>query len=261
VTTFDPSSNLLTVTGESVPVPAFELSEPLSDLSTGFQAYISTAPGIVPMTTSWGQIIQPNLAQAFTAIDDLRTDANDTATAVTNDWNFGTYGVLGDSSSCLNNTSQILGLVTTNSMAYSGNVPMFANGFFTYDVAGMHYLPDGSLALGTYNMIMSDSVARCLYGFTDAPISATIAVTENSDVENVATTTVSDEGGWLSLAAYGFTYSDPVITVTLTQPSAKVTPPTTTPKPTTIYCVKKKVVKKVRGLDPKCPSGYTKRKS
>jgi hypothetical protein len=145
-------------------------------------------------------------------------------------------------------------------MAYDGSVPSFANGFLTYNVAGMHYMPDGVTPVqGTYDMVMADSVARCLYGFSNAPISGTISVSEDNGVQNVATTTVSDVGGWVHLAAYGFNFSNPVITAKLTQAAPVVIAAPS--KTTSITCVNvknKKLIKKITAMKPVCPAGYKK---
>lgn len=119
---------------------------------------------------------------------------------------------------CLSGDDAVAGFVTTNSSVYSGDVPTFDSGYLSYQVAGMHYEADGkTLNLGTYDMVMRSDVARCLYGFTKAPVSATVQVVGTGGVENVATTTVSERDGWLKLAAYGFTFSEKEIRVTLDQ--------------------------------------------
>jgi hypothetical protein len=134
-------------------------------------------------------------------------------------------------------------------MAYQGGVPTFRNGFLNYEVAGMHYLPDGEKALGTYDLTMRSDVARCIYGFSRAPISATVTVTGSGD-SSVATTIVGERNGWLKLAAYGFTFSQKNIQVRLTQ------------KRTTITCVSNRSpvkVRKVTAVFPKCPTGFRQR--
>ncbi len=119
---------------------------------------------------------------------------------------------------CLSGDNAVAGFVTTNASVYSGEVPTFKSGYLSYQVAGMHYEADGkTLNVGTYDMVMRSDVARCLYGFTKAPVSATVQVVGTAGVENVATTTVSERNGWLKLAAYGFTFSEKEIRVTLDQ--------------------------------------------
>jgi len=119
---------------------------------------------------------------------------------------------------CLSGDNAVAGFVTTNASVYSGEVPTFDSGYLAYQVAGMHYEADGvNLNIGTYDMVMRSDVARCLYGFTRAPVSATVQVIGTAGVENIATTTVSERDGWLKLAAYGFTFSEKEIRVTLDQ--------------------------------------------
>jgi hypothetical protein len=120
-----------------------------------------------------------------------------------------------------------------------------------YRVAGLHYAADGkTLNEGVYDMVIKSTVARCIYGFSSAPISASISVTSAEGEAKVATTVVREKDGWVKLAAYGFTYSSPTISVKLTQAA---------PTKTTITCVKGKVTKKVTASAPKCPTGYKKK--
>ena len=123
---------------------------------------------------------------------------------------------------CLQSGSQVLGIVTTNAMTYTGTIPDFSGGFLSYKVAGLHFAPDGqTLNLGTYDLVMRSETARCLYGFSKAPVSATVAVIGEMGNETIATTVVSERDGWLKLAAYGFTFSEKEIQVKLTQPQIK----------------------------------------
>jgi hypothetical protein len=108
----------------------------------------------------------------------------------------------------------VLGIVTTNATAYSGAAPQFKGGFLNYEVAGMHYLPGGEeLSEGSYDLVMRSDVARCLYGFSAAPLSATVSVVNNKGKKSVATTVVNEKKGWLKMAAYGFTFSKKIIKV------------------------------------------------
>jgi hypothetical protein len=119
---------------------------------------------------------------------------------------------------CLDNPKRLVGLVTTNALAYSGGAPQFRNGFLSYQVAGAHYLPDGvTKAEGTYDLALRSETARCLYGFSQAPISGTISVIGDRGEKKIATTVVREKAGWVTLAAYGFTFSSPTIKVKLTQ--------------------------------------------
>jgi hypothetical protein len=109
-------------------------------------------------------------------------------------------------------------------MGYEGGSPSFQDGSLNYKVTGMHYMSDGtSLVTGTYDLVMRSEVARCLYGFSSAPISATISIT-GSEQNLVATTIVSEKDGWLKLAAYGFNFSSPVIKIKVSQAAPAVAP-------------------------------------
>jgi len=164
-------------------------------------------------------------------------------------------GVFGHEARCMESESELLGLVTTNAMMYSGLPPVFTQGRLEYQVAGLHHRPDGSTTRGTYDLIMRESVAQCLYGLEDAPVVAEVSVVSEDGVEQVATTAVSQRDGWLTMRAYGFTFSAPTIRVTLS-PRAE---------PVSLICLK--VKKKMKGpkrvivkgttlAPPSCPKGY-----
>ena len=172
-------------------------------------------------------------------------------------------------SACYGNPS-LSGIVATNATAYAYGPPRFnvATQSLDYTVAAPHYAPDGITAIrGTYDLLLRSDVARCLYGFGSAPVSATISVLADSGVEQAAAvTTVSEKDGWMRLAASGFTFSTPTVRVKLTQepaPTAVVPKSTTSDTASkskrTITCVKGKVAKKVTGKNPKCPAGFKKR--
>jgi hypothetical protein len=114
-------------------------------------------------------------------------------------------------------------------------------------------MPDGKTAVeGTYELAIRSDAARCLYGFSKAPVNATVSVIGEGGENKVATTVISEKDGWLKLAAYGFTFSSPTISVKLTQAKAPA-------KKTTITCFKGKLTKKVTAVSPKCPAGYKKK--
>jgi len=103
---------------------------------------------------------------------------------------------------------------------------------------------------------MRSDIARCLYGFSSAPIKAEISITSDEGEKKVATTIVNEKNGWLYLSAKGFTFSAPTINVKLSQ--EKVVAPVASKK-ITISCVKGKTTKKVTAVSPKCPAGYKKK--
>jgi hypothetical protein len=123
------------------------------------------------------------------------------------------------SDKCLATPGQISGLVTSNAPVYQSGPPTLKSGYLTYDIAGLHYQPDGStLNIGTYDLVLSSTAARCLYGFSKAPVSATVQVFNESGTEVTAVTTVGENDGWLKLSATGFTFSQKKVKVAVSQP-------------------------------------------
>ena len=190
-------------------------------------------------------------------------------------WRWETMGPDGTSDACYQNTSNLSGFVSTNATQYLSGPPVFnkSEESLDYKVAAPHYLPNGKEFLGTYNLIINAKVARCLYGFTDAPIRANVSVTSADGQSRVATTSLTEKDGWLRLSANGFTFSSPVVKVKLSQEKPVVVPtpmaePSAIPAPvvkpaavkkSSITCVKGKTTKKVTALNPKCPTGYKKK--
>jgi len=245
ITEHRPRSNLVVIDAEPVKVPVLQVSWNQNEI-----------PGLVNPTDTGnfggGSFMTSSTdMRSFSFISSLREVAKDSSSGVRQFWGFQSSSwVNGVSAQCSRANTGLMGIVTTNAMAYQGGVPSFSRGTLSYRVAGMHYLPDGATeALGTYDLVMRSDIARCLYGFNRAPVSATITVTGEGD-KNIATTVVGEKDGWLKLAAYGFTFSNKTIQVRLTQ------------KRTTITCVsttKPTKTRKVTGLAPKCPSGFRKR--
>lgn len=213
ISKFSTQNNLLTIKAKPVTVSRFAIPREPSSLTDAEKALMPANWG------SYGGLSRGVLADspsAFKALAYYRAEAKDKAAGTNSLWSFRTIRA-GQGSSCLSDTSKLQGFVTTNSTVYSGLAPSFESGSLNYQVAGLHYMPDGqSLSLGSYDLVMNSDTARCLYGFTKAPISATIQVVGSGD-QSVATTIVSEKDGWLKLAAYGFTFSEKEIKVTLGQ--------------------------------------------
>jgi hypothetical protein len=188
----------------------------------------------------------------FGYVNYLRRKVLDVTTGSNTFWNF-TSSKQESSNPCLNDTSKVQGIVTTNSMVYNGGIPEFRNGFLDYQVAGLHYQPDGITKVqGSYDLVVRSEVARCLYGFANAPLSATISVVGGGD-KSIATTVVSEKNGWLKLAAYGFTFSKKTIRAKITKA-----------KPSRIACVSvadESKVRNIRAINPRCPKGFIQKKS
>ena len=188
---------------------------------------------------------------------------------------------------CSDGTGDLAGVVTTNALTYSAGPPTYnkESGALEYKVASPHFEASGAEASGSYDLVLKSDVARCIYGFSKAPIKAEISISSQDGQKKVATTVVNESNGWLYLSAKGFTFSSPVIQVKLTQEAPAPEPiPTPTPTPIAtqapapvesaapaptlkpvmakkiaITCVKGKLVKKVSAVKPKCPAGYKKK--
>ena len=99
-----------------------------------------------------------------------------------------------------------------------------------YKVIAPHYLPDGKEFKGMYNLVIKSDVARCIYGFSAAPVKATISIVSSDGTAQVATTVVGERDGWLYLSANNFTFSSPIVKVKLSQDKAVATPEKTVEK-------------------------------
>jgi hypothetical protein len=240
--------NEITVEAEPVTVPQLSLVKNFADLTPSEKngSNWGGPNGLYFGENSWDSHIA-------NFIENYRGPLNDTATGNTSVWNLSSMDG-GEGSPCLQDSSRVLGIVTTNAMGYDGSSPAFKDGYLNYHVSGLHFAPDGkTLNEGTYDLVMRSDTARCLYGFTKAPISATVSVISASGEEKTAVTTVNEtKDGWLKLSAYGFTFSNPTVKVTITQPDSKA-------YSKTIVCVKGKAQRQVSGVAPKCPPGFRKK--
>lgn len=203
----------------------------------------------------------------------------DRASANPSTWTFYNLGEweLAEASRCISGATDLVGMVTTNASVYAAGTPQFnsANQSLDYKVMAPHYTSTGEVFKGTYDLRIRSEVARCIYGFSAAPIQASISVLSEDGTMQRATQTVNEDKGWLSLSAKGFSYSSPTIQVLLTQndqlptPSPEMTTqaiPAPTSKPSaaksSILCAKGKgstlAKKKVTAVKPACPKGYRK---
>ena len=232
--------NRLTVAAEPVEVPITTIKWPLFDPE--FQKY----------TNFWKKQHDPNgkLLEVFRKNDDARIGGGDG-----NSWSpssgiemfKGYEGLMGDRSigskqiwsfsslslsssddsgaelsvgydnPCFADKTRVQGILTTNSMVYQAGLPKFSKGQLSYQVAGLHYNHDGSLFAGDYTLQMRADDARCLYGYTEAPIQTKVSVTDSGGTQKIATTSVSERDGWLTIRARNFTFSSPKIVVSIKQ--------------------------------------------
>jgi hypothetical protein len=255
------TNNRLIVSGKAATVPTFAVVRSESQFTpqeTDFAKYFGYGKGV-----SGGEPGDPRI---FEYLDYWRPKFNDIASHQISSWTLKSTRWVSENK-CLNAKDRVLGVVSTNAMGYDGNPPKFADGFLNYRVSGFHFGPDGkSPNLGTYDLVLRSDAARCLYGFSNAPVSATVTVAGADGAQNVATTVVTEKDGWLKMKAAGFTFSEKQIKVKITQepsltatPAASATPVAIAKKKTTITCVKGKTAKKVTAGSPKCPAGFKKK--
>ena len=168
---------------------------------------------------------------------------------------------------CNKDLTSLTGIVSTNATQYLSGPPTYnsATEELEYKVAGPHFLPNGDLFRGTYDLTLRSDFARCLYGITGTSVKAIISIVSDAGISVNAVTTIGEKDGWMYLSAKGFTFSNPTLKVKLiqeVQPTPTPTPSATAKtvaKKITITCIKGKVTKKVTAVAPKCPTGYKKK--
>ena len=178
---------------------------------------------------------------------------------------------------CLKPNS-IAGVVMSNATVYQGEPPTWNSSDSTldYKVAAPHLTPNGDEFLGIYQLKINSDFARCIYGFQNVPLVATVSVVGNEGSSKVATSSMTMEDNWINFNVSGFTFSTPLIKVQLAEAKkpvveeksneqAQIIPlePVVSKfaKRTVITCVKGKITKKVTAPKPKCPAGYKKTSS
>jgi hypothetical protein len=255
VSRLDANYNEVTIAANPVEIPMLYAAVESKGLPEQVLKTLNT-PG------SWGGLHQKSELWSRLKSDDVRAQdlitrfapvVKDTVAETYTSWQVKSIASYTNPSPCIQDSTRLVGLVTTNAMSYNPGTPSWDGETLSYRVAGLHFMPDGKTAVeGTYELAIRSDAARCLYGFSKAPVNATVSVIGEGGENKVATTVISEKDGWLKLAAYGFTFSSPTISVKLTQAKAPA-------KKTTITCFKGKLTKKVTAVSPKCPAGYKKK--
>jgi hypothetical protein len=227
VTAVNKNVNKISVEAAPIQVPKFGIVKTIDKLEGQEKVWFGTQGG-------WGiksgvaTGVDASRPEAFKYVEHFRSQANDSITGKSSTWFLTTVNA-GSGSGCLADSSKVQGIVTTNSLVYDGSAPTFSGGFLNYKVGGLHFEIDGKTPFqGSYDLVMRSDTARCLYGFSNAPLSATVSVTNDKGSKTTATTVVSEKNGWLKMAAYGFTFSNKTIKVKITKKAVK---PKAKPKP------------------------------
>lgn len=150
---------------------------------------------------------------------------------------------------CLSKKNGLLGLVSTNATIYEVGAPEWdtSNNSLSFRVASPTNDSTGSKNSGSYELVMREDIAKCLWGNNVTSAKALIQIIDESGNTQVSTSTFLTQKGYLYFKAAGFHYSSPKIKVSFAKSSA-----------TAISCKKGKISKKIVAVNPKCPSGYTK---
>ena len=269
VTKYSDGINRLVIGGNAVTVQSVEAKVPSSQVRN-----ISINPDVELPNNTARSLGYRGSDGFFPILEKIKPYTNDRSVGDMSLWVVQTFAT--QNTPCLSDTTRLMGMVTTNSVMYDKYAPKFVDGRLKYSVGGLHRDKEGNLVKGNYDLVLRSDAARCLYGFSNAPIEAVVSVTYGEKEENISTTSSGERNGWLFISAKNFTFSNPTIEVALSQPKVSPTPSptptaTTTPIPTpsvttnsavtkkTISCVKGTVVKKVTAKSPKCPAGFKKR--
>ena len=232
-------------------VPIFAIWKRFTDLSPTAQTEITSVgavPGVIAYPQNWrsiypGQGPEPfdKISKAFSLNGYSERDfknflnllalSDDKSVATKSLWHFessksGT--IFSDSviKACSKSDAGISGFVSTNSTMFLLEPPKFnkESQSLDYQVAAPHYDRNGKENIGRYNLVLDSNVARCIYGFTKAPIQASVSIQNTDGTQQISTSTINEKNGWLYLSVNGYTYSAPTLKVKLSQEETVPTP-------------------------------------
>lgn len=132
----------------------------------------------------------------------------------------------------------------------------------TVEVAATHYYEDGVTEVdGWLEVKLKGALVRHWWGIepSEATGYARVELLYKDGSTKIATVSAKyfSEFDWIDLRAYGFTYSNPVLRISLKKPIENVSIKPKAAKVQLITCVKGKLVKKVSAKQ--CPKGYRKK--
>ena len=141
---------------------------------------------------------------------------------------------------------EFIGIVASNATAYTGDPPVYekATNTLSYEIAGPHYMPDGTtLSKGRYSINMNADFVRCVLGVDRVPSVARVELIYPDGEASAATLAIRQDKNWLRLVYENFTFSNPTVSVKF---------------PTSLTCLKgkgKKVQSK-KFVAFECPKGW-----
>lgn len=159
---------------------------------------------------------------------------------------------------------EISGLSATNASIAKPAPPHWneKNQALEFQIAAPHSFSNGTPIVGLYNLSLSKKVADCLWGVNVANAKATVSVTYPGGVVEIVNSTMRVSANVVDFSINGFHYSVDQFSITLETQLNKTPAVIEKPKESakTRICIKGKLVKKVSGLAPKCPSGFKPKK-
>jgi hypothetical protein len=194
---------------------------------------------------------------------------SETAASISSLWKISGEGNLNlqkfNSSGCVSD-GKIDGILATNATQYSPTPPTFIESSqeLSYQLAAPHFKEANEEFKGTYSLVISEKLARCIWGNSLTNASAKVSILSADGKSSVTTQTLKSSLGFYYFNISGFGFSAPTIRVKLAQNSGSISPilpegrvPIATKS--TIICLKGKTTKKVTAVKPKCPTGYKKK--
>jgi hypothetical protein len=114
----------------------------------------------------------------------------------------------------------------------------------------------GKVSTGFYNLAISDSVAKCLWGNDITEAKATVSVINDDGEIKTFTSSMKLEAGYLNFQVAGFTYS--VNKISISFPGKPVLTSARPALAKSISCKKGKITRTITSKAPKCPPGFKK---
>lgn len=159
-----------------------------------------------------------------------------------------------------------LGAVSANATMFQTTAPTWNSDekSFSFKVASPHLDENSKPNLGTYTLSIPQEQAVCRWGGDAIGAKADIEILNADGTSRITTATSQLKNGLLVFNVSGFGYSSPTIKISIgknvagSDTSTVIAPPPI-PKKITLICIKGKALKKVLGVDPKCPAGYKKK--
>lgn len=201
-------------------------------------------------------------------------------------WNFKTMNPSGQDYLDLTNCSSRIepsGVLSSNATLLVPSPPKWnkENESLDYNLASTHLDASGKVVTGFYELRVSTTVAKCLWGndLSQAKAQVRIFSASENTLQSVEVSTLQIKDGYVLFKASGFHYSANQVQLKIigarklessgtNLPSNSAKPDVSAaPLPTgsasnvkrTITCIKGKTTKKVTAINPKCPSGYKKK--